>query len=181
MAKLINREISWNGFEHNALLINRKGKGFLEAGFLMGIAFEGDGRVVVSDDLNNDGQQDLILVEVRSDRKGNAFQTLRVFANKIKTSNHWIGIRLREGVSHFSPIGARVTIKTGTGKQVDSIVTGDSLYSQHSCTAHFGLGNIDSIKSIEVRWANGIIKKLENPEIDTYHLVDPPNAIIPKR
>ena len=181
MAKLINREISWNGFEHNALLINRKGKGFFEAGFLMGIAFEGDGRVVVSDDLNNDGQQDLILVEVRSDQKGNAFQTLRVFANKLKTSNHWIGIRLREGVSHFSPIGARVTIKTSTGEQVDSIVTGDSLYSQHSSTAHFGLGNIDNIKSIEVRWANGTIKKLENPEIDTYHLVDPPNAIIPKR
>jgi len=55
MAKLINREISWNGFEHNALLINRKEKGFFEAGFLMGIAFEGDGRVVLSDDFNNDG------------------------------------------------------------------------------------------------------------------------------
>ena len=149
MDKLINREISWNGFEHNALLINRKEMGFIEAGFLMGIAFEGDGRVVLSDDLNNDGQQDLILVEVLSNRKGNAFQKLRVFANKLKTSNHWIGIRLREGGLHFSPIGARVIIKTRTGEQVDTIVTGDSLYSQHSCTTHFGLGKNDSIKSID--------------------------------
>ena len=174
MAKLINREISWNGFEHNALLINRKEKGFFEAGFLMGIAFEGDGRVVLGDDLNNDGKQDLVLVEVRSDRKGNAFQTLRVFANRLKTSNHWIGVKLRERGPHFSPVGASVIIETSTGEQVDAIVTGDSLYSQHSCTAHFGLGENDSVKSVEVQWANGATKKLEYPEIDTYHLIDPP-------
>ena len=174
MAKLINREISWNGFEHNALLINRKEKGFFEAGFLMGIAFEGDGRVVLSDDFNNDGQQDLVLVEVRSNRNGNVFQTLRMFANRLETSNHWIGVKLRERGPHFSPIGASVIIETSTGEQIDTIVTGDSLYSQHSCTAHFGLGENDSVKSVEVRWANGATNKLEYPEIDTYHLVDPP-------
>jgi len=174
MARLINREISWNGFEHNALLINRKEKGFFEAGFLMGIAFEGDGRVVLGDDLNNDGQQDLVLVEVRSDRKGNAFQALRLFANRLKTSNHWIGIKLRERGPHFSPIGASVSIETSEGEQVDTIVTGDSLYGQHSCTAHFGLGENDSVKSVEVRWSNGATKKLKYPEIDKYHLIDPP-------
>ena len=140
----------------------------------MGIAFEGDGRVVLGDDLNNDGKQDLVLVEVRSDRKGNAFQTLRVFANRLKTSNHWIGVKLRERGPHFSPVGASVIIETSTGEQVDAIVTGDSLYSQHSCTAHFGLGENDSVKSVKVQWANGATKKLEYPEIDTYHLIDPP-------
>ena len=140
----------------------------------MGIAFEGDGRVVLSDDFNNDGQQDLVLVEVRSDRHGNAFQTLRVYANRLETSNHWIGVKLRERGPHFSPIGASVIIETSTGEQIDTIVTGDSLYSQHSCAAHFGLGKNDSVKSVEVRWANGATNKLEYPEIDVYHLVDPP-------
>ena len=156
-------------------------KGYLEAGFLMVSAFEGDGRVVRSDDLNNDGRQDLILVEVRSEPSGNVAQTLRVFANKLETSNHWIGIRLREAGPHFSPIGVRVIVRTSTGQQVDAIVTGDSLYSQHSCTVHFGLGKSDRIEAIEVRWPDGTTRKLENPETDKYHLVDPPNAIPPKR
>ena len=181
MAKLISHEISWNGFEHNALLMNRGKKGFLELGFLMGIAFEGDGRVVLSDDLNNDGRQDIILVEVRFEPSGKVTQTLRVFANVINTSNHWVGIRLHEAGPHFSPIGVRVIVRTSAGQQAGHVVTGESLYGQHSSTVHFGLGNSDSIEAIEVRWPNGTTRKLENPEVDTYHLVDPPNAILPKR
>ena len=178
MAKLINREISWNGFEHNALLMNRKEKGFFEAAFLMGIASEGDGRVVVSDDLDNDGRQDLILVEVQSDRIGNVYQTLRVFTNKLRTSNHWIGIRLREAGPHFSAIGTRVIVRTGTNEQVDAIVTGDSLYSQHSSTVHFGLGENDRIEALEVWWPNGTTRRLENPEVDKYHSVTPPKKLL---
>ena len=181
MDKLIKREISWNGFEHNALLMNRGKKGFLELGFLMGIAFEGDGRVVLSDDLNNDGRQDIILVEVGFEPSGRVTQTLRVFANVINTSNHWVGIRLHEAGPHFSPIGVRVIVRTSAGQQAGHVVTGESLYGQHSSTVHFGLGNSDSIEDIEVRWPNGTTRKLENPEVDTYHLVDPPNAILPKR
>ena len=147
----------------------------------MGIAFEGDGRVVLSDDLNNDGRQDIILVEVRFEPSGKVTQTLRVFANVINTSNHWVGIRLHEAGPHFSPIGARVTVRTSAGRQAGRVVTGDSLYSQHSNTVHFGLGNSDTIEAIEVRWPNGTTRKLENPEVDTYHLIYPPNAILPKR
>ena len=112
---------------------------------------------------------------------GKVIQTLRVFGNVINTSNHWVGIRLREAGPHFSPIGVRVIVRTSAGQQVDRVVTGESLYAQHSSTVHFGLGNSDSIEAIEVRWPDGTTRKLENPEADTYHLVDPPNAIIPKR
>ena len=32
--------VSWNGYEHNALLMNQDGKGFLNVGYLMGAGFE---------------------------------------------------------------------------------------------------------------------------------------------
>ena len=175
MDKLINREISWNGFEHNAFLMNRGPNGFLETGFLLGVASEGDGRVTLSDDLNNDGRQDLILVESGFEQGGRVTQTLRIFSNLIETSNHWVGIKLKDTGLHFSPIGTKVTLRTRKGYQMDSIVTGDSLYGQHSSTIHFGLGDNESIDEIEVRWLNGTKKTLKNPPIDSYHLIESPS------
>ena len=49
-------EISWNGFEHNALLMNQGGKSFVNIGWLMGVSHEFDSRGVVSEDLDGDGR-----------------------------------------------------------------------------------------------------------------------------
>ena len=48
--------MSWNGFEHNALLMNRNGQGFSRIEFLACVASEFDSRNVISDDLNADGR-----------------------------------------------------------------------------------------------------------------------------
>src|SRR5688500_9462267 len=49
-------EMSWNGFEHNVLLMNEGGAGFLNVAHLMDVAFEFDSRNVVGDDLDRDGK-----------------------------------------------------------------------------------------------------------------------------
>ena len=48
--------MSWNGFEHNALLMKRNGQGVSRIEFLAGVASEFDSRNVISDDLNADGR-----------------------------------------------------------------------------------------------------------------------------
>ena len=53
------------------------------------------------------------------------------------------------------------------------VVTGDSYRAQHANQKHFGLGVVDKVEKIEVRWPNGKISRLANPAVDRYHEVNP--------
>ncbi|MCZ6794802.1 MAG: CRTAC1 family protein, partial [Planctomycetota bacterium] len=169
LAPLIRGEMSWNGFEHNALLMNRGGKGFLDVAFLLGVALEVDGRGVVTDDLDGDGRVDLVTSEEKTVGLRPAGQVVHVYQNRLTNDHHWVGVRLREEGGGFSPVGARVSLKTAAGRRVARIVTGDSLRSQHANTVHFGLGATGSVEWLEVRWLNGTVRRIERPEVDRYH------------
>ena len=153
MAALNSNEISWNGFEHNSLLLNRGTQGFTNAAFLFGVGFEYDSRAVIGADLDRDGSPDLLVAEYEF--IGQGFElSLHVLRNTLKTNNNWIGIDLDDAKNKRSPIGARVTVTTATRKQTAKYVTGDSFLSQHPATLHFGLGS-ENIESIEIQWTDG--------------------------
>lgn len=168
-------DMSWNGFEHNALLMNLGGKGFVDVAFLMGVAFEFDARSVLSDDFDGDGRMDLAVVENRVPQPGVIRQTLHLLANRFDppgAKRHWIGVRL-VGAPGVSPLGAAVTLKTPNGEQPARIVAGDSLYCQHAQRVHFGLGENPQVTAIEVRWPNGKTTTLDRPQPGRYHLATP--------
>lgn len=176
LSDLRRGEMSWNGFEHNALLMNLGGKGFVDVAFLLGVAFEFDARSVVSDDFDGDGRMDLAVVENQMPRPGLVRQTLHVLANRFDppgAKRHWIGVRLA-GAAGVSPLGAAVTLKSPRGEQPACVVAGDSLYCQHAPRVHFGLGESTEVTAIEVRWPNGKVTRLDKPAADQYHLVRPP-------
>jgi len=160
--------MSWNGFEHNCLLMNLSGTGFMKVGFLMGVAFEFDSRNVISDDLDGDGRRDLLVVGKAANEAQGSIYLLR---NVWSSDNHWIGVQLRERGLGRSPLGARVRIDYEGGPQITSMVAGDSLSSQHSTTAHFGLGDVDTVKRIDVLWADGSRSQIDHPAVDQYHQV----------
>ena len=171
--ELRNADVSWNGFEHKVLFMNRGGEDFVNIAFLLGVAFEYDARAVVSDDLDADGRVDLLVVEYKTEGKNNDTYTLHVYENQMQQAGHWIGVRLldRKG---FSPIGAVVKVMTDNGLQIDQIVTGDSFSSQHPATVHFGLGSTSKVNAIEVQWANGAISRVPTPDTNRYLWVEPP-------
>jgi hypothetical protein len=47
--------------------------------------------------------------------------------------------------------------------------TSDGLYSANDPRLFFGLGEVDSVDRIEVRWPNGERTALESPAPDTLH------------
>jgi hypothetical protein len=163
---------SYGGFEKNRFFLNESGRRLTEMGYLMGVSLEQDCRNVVADDLDGDGKLDLLVTSFQSWPQ--VKQELHLFPNFMPTSNHWIGVRLRETRPGFSPIGARVVIWAGPRRQEHRFVIGDSYRSQSGHTAHFGLGSHTSVETIEVTWPNGATKQVQNPEIDRYHLVLPP-------
>ncbi|MCZ6853578.1 MAG: CRTAC1 family protein [Gammaproteobacteria bacterium] len=158
--------ISWNGYEHNALLMNMDGQSFTNVGYLMGVAFEFDSRLAVSGDLDGDGRVDL-LVEHKDIR--NKKRDLYILRNTWHDSHHWIGVHLRaDPGSRESPHGAKVVVTLSDGnKLVQHCLTGHSVWAQHGNTIHFGLGQ-RSVTQLEVRWPGGTITKIEQPRLDTY-------------
>lgn len=169
LADMGRGEMSWNGFEHNHLFLNLHGQDFANVAFLMGVALEEDSRGVIADDLDADGRVDLV---VTSRSRATGVVTLHVFYNRGEYENHWIGVRLR-GMPGLSPLGARITVGYGEGRQTAAIVTGDSFMAQHPSTKHFGLGPRDAVDFIDVRWPNGTVTRLSEPAIDRYHTIAP--------
>ena len=162
--------MSWNGFEHNCLLMNRAGQQFLNVGFLMDVACEADCRNVVSDDFDADGRPDLLVVSQDAPERK---QTIRVLRNNWPQDLHWIGLHLGDE-SGRSPLGARVVAYAGGRSLTAVVVAGDSFRSQQAATVHFGLGTLDRVERLEVHWPNGSLSSIEKPDVDHYHRAPAP-------
>ena len=177
--------ISWNPFEHNVLLMNHAAQGvsgFTNVAFLMDAAFEFDSRSVISADLNLDGRPDLIVVErpphmetggsTGSSPRLPAHGRVHVLLNQWPHPGHWLGVHLREEPGQ-SAMGARILVSTQAGTQSAWVISGDSFECQHPSTKLFGLGETDQVDFVEVRWASGAVKRLEQPHVDRYHYLRP--------
>jgi len=162
---------SYGGFEKNRLFLNHSGKSFLETGYLLGVALEEDCRNVECDDLDGNGKLELLATTIKVSPQ--IKQELHLFPNFTETVGNWIGVRLRESGPGFSPVGAKVTLTTAAGRQIRQVVTGESYRSQHATTAHFGIGGLSQVESVEVTWPNGRRQIVSKPEINRYHLILP--------
>ena len=162
---------SWNGFEHNVFYLNLPGEGFVNVAFLLGVSHEFDSRGVVGADLDADGRPDLLVAQLSVKTRGSS-ELLHVIKNNWETSGNWIGIRLR-GRHGISPLGAVVKLKAGDKTFIHPIITGDSLRSQHPAIAHFGLGDLKTVKTLEINWNNGKTTRIENPKVNQYLLAHP--------
>lgn len=172
VAPLLNgNHMSWNGYEHNALLMNLDGQGFVNVGFLMNCASEFDSRFAASADLDLDGQMDIVF-EHKSLR--NRTDTLHFLKNEWHDQHHWIGVHLKSADPKNSPLGAKVeAISSDAGRTwIQHVVTGHSVWAQHPNTVHFGLGDTSSLDAIRVTWPNGTVTKIDNPDLDAYLTVE---------
>lgn len=168
-----NGEVSWNGFEHNALLMNRGEMNFDKVGFPIGVGLEADCRAVVGDDLDGDGRMDLLVVEEKLLPGNRKYQVLHVLRNELENANRWIGVRVGASPGR-SWIGAEVKLTHGDRKAVRRLVTGDSFYCQHAPVVHFGLGGADkSPPHISVRWPDGSVTDLSPDESNRWLEVEP--------
>ena len=168
------KHVSWGGHEHNALLMNLGGEDFLSVGFLMGASSKLDSRCTVSGDLDGDGRVDLIYEHKDHSRSVAVLHFLR---NQWHEKNHWIGVQLRTNVPGFSALGARVTAHLADGRTLlQHNLSGHAVWVNHANTVHFGLGATAEVQRIEVRWPDGSVTEVRDPEVDKYHVVPPAAA-----
>ena len=67
-------------------------------------------------------------------------------------AQNWIKIKLIGTKCNRTAIGARVRVVTGTHAQMDEVHSGSSVMSQSDLRLHFGLGKVQTVNAIEVKW-----------------------------
>jgi hypothetical protein len=95
-------------------------------------------------DYNNDGDMDVVILNM------NDLPSL--LRNEGGNKQNWIKIKLVGTQCNRTAIGARVRVITGKHVQMDEVHSGTSVMSQSDLRLHFGLGKVEMVDLIEVKW-----------------------------
>ena len=144
----------------NILLINTGDGKFADVSDQCGdgLSVELSSRGAGFDDLDNDGDIDAVILNSRREPT--------ILRNDSATGNHWIQIRLRGVKTNRDGVGARVKLIAGDLTQVDEVHSGRGYQSHYGTRLHFGLGELDHVDRIEVRWIGGGVDVWTDVEAD---------------
>ena len=79
---------------------------------------------------------------------------------------HWLAVRCNGTRSNAAGIGARVTVASGSRRQMREIEGGKGTTSQHAMVAFFGLGPRAGSVNVEVRFLGGDVVTLHDVAVD---------------
>jgi hypothetical protein len=109
-----------------------------------GMAAELSSRGAGFDDLDNDGDLDIVILNSR------AKPTL--LRNDSPNKHHWIALELRGRSTNRDAVGVRVEVVSGDLTQVDEVRSGRGYQSHFGSRLHFGVGNHQRVDEIRVHW-----------------------------
>ena len=120
------------------------------------------GRGAAWGDLDNDGDIDLVVVNINDSPA-----VLRNDGGN-KTGN-WLAVEpiLKFPTGSRLAIGARVTVTTGKLKQIEDVVPVRGYLSQGDGRVHFGLA-ANETATVEIRWPDGQTEKFENVKANQF-------------
>ena len=119
-----------------------------------GFALEKVSRGLVSGDIDNDGDLDLLVT--------NNGQTADLLRNDGGSHGNALLVRLIGTQSNRDGVGARLRLTTATRTQIREVTAGSSYLGQNDVRAHFGLGAVAFADRLEVRWPSGRTELLQN-------------------
>jgi hypothetical protein len=126
-----------------------------------GLLVSTSARGVAFDDLDNDGDVDVVIFNSRERPT-----ILRNMLCELGSKNHWLQVRLRGAKTNRDGVGARVRVVSGDLTQIDEVHSGRSYQSHFGTRLYFGLGQRGRVDRVEVRWIGGGTDVLENVSAD---------------
>ena len=152
MSRLLHADRSFSGGERHCAFLNLDGERFADISAVTGFDFAEDGRALVMEDWDFDGDLDVWVTARTAPR-------IRLLENGSQNAGESLFIRLQGNGTSTNPdaIGARceVWLKGDERPITRSLKAGDSFLSQASSWLHFGLGREPQIARVVVHWPAG--------------------------
>jgi hypothetical protein len=154
-------------------LFANDGKGFTNVAPERGAALREPyvGRGVATGDYDNDGDPDVLLLTVS--------QPPRLLRNDGGNRRHWLGVELVGTKSARDAVGARVTVTAGGRERMRARVGGASYLSASDPRVLFGLGDVERVDALEVRWPSGHVDRVTDVPVDRYVTLTEGGALVP--
>jgi len=128
-----------------------------------GLAVELSSRGAAFDDLDNDGDVDVVILNSRARPT-----ILRNMLAASGAKSHWLQLRLEGAKTNRDGVGARVRVVAGDLTQIDEVHSGRGYQSHWGSRLHFGLGPRTRADRIEVRWIGGGVDVLTDVGVDRH-------------
>jgi len=116
------------------------------------------GRGATWADFDDDGNVDLLVVDTSG--------LPHLLRNEGGAVHHWLKVDARVGDGHRTAVGARVTVVTGEGRQMQEAIGVNGYLSQGDPRVHFGLGAAARADLVVVRWPDGTTTELRDVPAD---------------
>lgn len=131
---------------------DRAGPGLQEVKVSRGAAFG---------DFDNDGDVDILIA--------NWNDSPTLLRNDYRGGGHWILLELLGDDCPLPPIGAKVEIRANGRRWVEELRGATSYCSQNDLRLHFGLGSVERIEAMKVRWPCGRISQWKDLAVNAWY------------
>jgi len=131
------------------------------------------GRGAAFGDYDDDGRVDVVISTV-NDRAV-------LLHNESVSGNHWLTVKLTGTRGNRDAIGARVTVRAGATTRMHEVHGGGSYLSQSDLRAHFGLGSLAVVPSLEVRWPGGATERFTDVAADQRLVIEEGKGIVSRQ
>jgi len=151
--------------QRNQLFRNSGDGSFFEvsgsAGY--GLKLQDSSRGVTMGDYDNDGDIDLFIVN------NNTYASL--LNNEGGNAGNWLNIKLMGTSSNRDAIGARVKVTAGSLSQTKEVRSGSGYLSQSDMRLNFGLDDLATVESVEIRWPSGTIESFRDVKSNQFIVI----------
>ena len=139
---------------------SQSGPGILQARSSRGLAVG---------DLDNDGDLDLVVVNLDS--------TPSILRNDGGNARNWLIVKLSGTKSNRLGLGARIKASAGTLQMIRQATTAGSIFSGSDSRVHFGLGSATQA-DLEICWPSGKVQTLRGVSANQILDVDEDRGIV---
>jgi len=160
-------------FKQGRLLYWNRGDGQfydLSASAGAGITTGHASRGLAAGDLDNDGSEELVIV--------NMGETPSLLKNMTVPAGH--SMLIRAVTAHRDAIGARITVTANGQTQMDEVRSGGSYISQNDFRLHFGLGKATTA-TVSIRWLDGKTENIAAVAADQVVTIEEGKGIVKKQ
>ncbi|TFG78132.1 MAG: hypothetical protein E4H26_02740 [Flavobacteriales bacterium] len=146
----------------NFIFKNNGGLEFTDETQNWGLNFGTFSSGAVYGDLDLDGDLDIVINNIND-----PVLLLENHSDQLAPDQHYVRLKLLGSQKNVNAIGSSVEIFAEGKQQKKEILSGRGYLSQPEQVLHFGLGAIDQVDSIKIKWPNGSEQLLGRSKVDT--------------